>query len=92
MLWDVQIGQELHRFKHSNNVFSVAFSPNGKYLLTGSYDKTARLWDATTYEQLQVFEDPTGAGAASVAFSPDSNSIVTGSWDGTLRLWDTPEG
>jgi tetratricopeptide (TPR) repeat protein len=65
----------------------VAFSPDGTRVVTGSWDKTARLWDAST---------GTSVGAAmkhdgpvwSVAFSPDGTRVVTGSWDKTARLWD----
>jgi len=68
----------------------VAFSPDGHYLVTSSFDKTARLWDLKA-------ADPTTAPlvlrghkdqVTAVAFSRDGRYLVTGSIDTTVRLWD----
>ena len=68
--------------KHQNTVFSVAYSPDGKTVMTGSWDHTARLWDASTGKPvgppLEHQEWVWG-----VAFSPDGKTVITGSWDGT---------
>ena len=66
---------------------SVAFSPDGKTIVSGSYDNTIRLWDTKGNPIGQPF---TGhkADVISVAFSPDGNKIVSGSADDTIRLWD----
>ncbi|MBA3537631.1 MAG: hypothetical protein H0T84_13660 [Tatlockia sp.] len=71
---------------HTKFLTSVAFSPDGKSGLTGSWDKTARLWDLSTLQSRELkghtdFVD-------SVAFSPDGNYALTGSWDKTACLWD----
>jgi WD40 repeat protein/Flp pilus assembly protein TadD len=69
----------------------VAFSPDGKTILTASWDGIARLWDTATGQ-------PTGRplhhqnSITSVAFSPDGKSILTASEDGTARLWDAAIG
>ena len=72
-------------------VETLAFSPDGKAVLTGSDDRTARLWDTTVKEPVGLplqHQEPVGA----VAFSPDGKTALTGSGDGTARLWDVATG
>jgi WD40 repeat protein len=77
---------------HAYELYRAAFSPDGKYIVTASHDKTARLWDAETGKP--IGEPLTGHADAvlSAAFSPDGKRIVTASWDKTARLWDTETG
>ncbi len=76
---------------HSDQVNSVAFSPDGRYALTGSMDRTAILWDVASGTALHTL-----AGHAdqvySVAFSPDGRYALTGSFDHTAILWDVASG
>ncbi|KAH6667462.1 vegetative incompatibility protein HET-E-1 [Halenospora varia] len=76
---------------HSSSVKSVAFSLDGKRIVSGSYDETVRLWDAATGAALQTLEGHFYY-VSSVAFSPDSKRIVSGSDDETVRLWDAATG
>ena len=76
---------------HSNSVTSVAFSPNGKHVVSGSHEKTLRLWDAATGALQQTLEGHSD-WVTSVAFSPNSKQVVSGSRDKTLRLWDAATG
>jgi WD40 repeat protein/serine/threonine protein kinase/tetratricopeptide (TPR) repeat protein len=78
-------------FSHSSDVVSVAFSPDGKTILTGCMDKTARLWDAVTGRPIGQPLVHQGAVTA-VAFSPDGKTILTGGGDKTARLWDVAAG
>ncbi|KIN96901.1 hypothetical protein M404DRAFT_922554 [Pisolithus tinctorius Marx 270] len=73
---------------HENYVTSVAFSPDGKRIVSGSSDKTVRVWDAERGVQVgSPLEGHTGQ-VTSVAFSPDGKRIASGSSDKTLRVWD----
>ncbi|TMS57197.1 WD40 repeat domain-containing protein [Imbroritus primus] len=76
---------------HGEHVGAVAFSPDGKVLLSGSQDKTARLWDVATGRELRSFGGHASQVLA-VAFSPNGHTIATGSWDETVRLWDARTG
>src|SRR5258708_1836512 len=76
---------------HSLALASVAYSPDGKYLATGSYDKTAKVWDTNTNRELITLVGHQGTVEA-VAFSPDGTRLATGSYDGTVKLWDWAVG
>jgi WD40 repeat protein len=66
----------------------VAFSPDGRTALSGSYDETVRLWDLATGQTLRTFSGYSGP-VQSEAFSPDGNLALSGSGDNTLMLWQT---
>jgi WD40 repeat protein len=76
---------------HSAPVRAVAFSPDGTRVLTGSADKTARLWDAATGKVVKTLLGHT-ARVTAVAFSQDGTRILTGSDDSTAQLWDAVTG
>jgi WD40 repeat protein/transcriptional regulator with XRE-family HTH domain len=76
---------------HTDWVRSVALSPDGKKVASGSHDQTIRLWDTQTGQCLRVLQDHTNR-VRSVAFSPDGKQIVSGSEDQTIRFWDVETG
>ena len=69
---------------------SFAFSPNGKLLASGSYDHTARIWDAGTGKLLHVL--PHRGYVFAEQFSSDGQSLVTSSEDGAAYVWDVASG
>src|SRR5262249_3399977 len=72
---------------HEDTVSRARFSPDGNRVLTASYDKTARIWDAKAGEQIAVFRGHK-AQVVSAEFSPDGKLVVTGSADRTAQIWD----
>jgi WD40 repeat protein len=73
-------------FAHQDTVYSAAFSQDGAQILTASWDKTAKLWDATSGKLIASFNH---RGAVNTAvFSPDGNQILTASADKTAKLWE----
>jgi len=76
---------------HAAEATSIAFSPDGKLLASGSEDATAKLWDTNTGAEVRPLAGHTGA-VNGVAFSPDGALLATASDDTTVRLWDVSTG
>jgi eukaryotic-like serine/threonine-protein kinase len=76
---------------HGDRVKSAAYSPDGTHIVTASWDKTARAWDARTGAQQLVLSGHDGY-VESAVYSPDGTRIVTASWDKTARVWDARTG
>jgi WD40 repeat protein len=94
-LWDVgrsginpQLLRELNG--HSFSIMSAAFSPDGSQLVSGSWDKTVRLWNVASGKLLKVLTGHSKA-VLSVAFHPDGKQVASCSSDATMRIWTVCE-
>ncbi|KIK53596.1 hypothetical protein GYMLUDRAFT_178718 [Collybiopsis luxurians FD-317 M1] len=84
-------GGEILQMQYEGLVRTVAFSPDGLKLVSGSYDYSVHIWDALTGEQLLQMEGHTGS-VHSVAFSSNGSKVISGSEDRTVRLWNAVTG
>jgi WD40 repeat protein len=86
-LWETTSGCLVRTFEgHEKQVNSVAFSPDGQYIVSGSQDKTMKLWETASGSLVRTFEGH-DTSVRSAVFSPDGQYIVSGSGDHTLKLW-----
>jgi WD40 repeat protein/transcriptional regulator with XRE-family HTH domain len=75
---------------HEGPVYDVAYSADGKRIASAAGDRTARIWDAETGDELLTLVHPAQVGK--VIFSPDGAQVATGAADGLVRLWDVELG
>ncbi len=75
---------------HDEVVYLVAFSPDGKRIISGSRDNTIKVWDAATGAELMTLRGHDGLD--SIAFSPDGKRIFSASDDKTIKIWDAANG
>ena len=92
-IYEAQTGKELTLLTgHTRRVTSLGFPADGRFLASGSFDGTVRLWDIDSWKQTAVFAGHQ-AGIAAIAVSPDGKTVVSGdNWKGALILWDTETG
>jgi WD40 repeat protein len=76
---------------HSDEVFSVAYSPDGRYLASGSIDQTIKIWEVATGKELRTLTGHSG-GVFLVAYSPDGRYLASGSIDQTIKIWEVATG
>ena len=93
-IWDVASGNRLYVLEeeeHKGRVKSVAFSPDGQFLVSGSTDTTIQVWDLHNRQLIRNLKGH-NASVVSVALSPDGKKIVSSACEGTIRIWDVDDG
>lgn len=91
-LWDTDSARERMAFSPHGVVASASFSPDGKRIVTGSWDNSARIWNAATGQGELKLERGHTAYVNSAVFSPDGKLVLTASDDRTAKLWDATTG
>jgi WD40 repeat protein/tRNA A-37 threonylcarbamoyl transferase component Bud32 len=90
-VWDLATGAVIQSApRHARDVIAIAFTPDGRTLITASKDKTARFWDAATGAAIGAVIRHDGWVNA-LALTPDGRAVLTGSDDTTARLWSVPD-
>lgn len=85
------IGTTIYEYRgHTLGVFAVAWSPDGKRIASGSFDKTVQVWDALTGQHVFIYRGHTDQ-VNSISWSPDGKYIAS-SGDGTVQVWDPLTG
>ena len=92
-LWDVHTGELRHVLsKYHSPLTCIAFSPDGKTLVSASRDSEIVFWDIPTLQRRFSITTQHTEAVSSVSFSPDGETLASGSFDQTLRLWDPHTG
>jgi len=94
-IWDIARKRIRYTFEgHQEAIASLDFSHEGAYIVSGSDDRTVRIWNINTRESkvLQIDGDSDAEGLTSVAISPDARFVAAGSPDTVVRIWDVATG
>ncbi|KAG2757702.1 WD40 repeat-like protein, partial [Suillus brevipes Sb2] len=91
-IWDAKTGELVTTLKgHTHDVFCLAWTKDGKMLISGSWDHSIRTWNTTNWQQTAVLDEHTDLVYA-IAISPNGRTLASASYDKTARLWSLDNG
>ena len=100
-VWDAAVGNTVHVLKHDTTtntimvVSSLAWSHDGKYIVTGAYNNhstSVRIWNVSQESYVQIFKGTSAQQIYTVAWSPDSKYIAAGGLDTQVMIWEVASG
>ncbi len=86
MLWDIN-GKARTILGHSDQIYRLAFSPNGKIVATASWDRSIKLWNAVDGKLIRTLDGKHNSWILGLNFSPDGKMLVSSSQDKTAKIW-----
>jgi tricorn protease-like protein len=87
-LLDLATGQPMRTFiGHSDRVYALAYSPDGRFLASGGEDGIIKIWDPASGRELRTLRGHSGT-IITLAYSPDGRLLTSASWDKTVKVWD----
>jgi WD40 repeat protein len=91
-LWDTAGGGKVRTLSgHTEEVYTAAFSPNGRNIVSGSSDKSIKIWDAATGREIRTLSGH-AARVKGVSYSPDGKAIFSVASDSYIKVWSVDGG
>jgi WD40 repeat protein len=91
-MWDLADGKPVFTLTgHSNSVTALALTPDGKRVISASYDHTLKMWDLADGKPVFTLTGHSNSVRA-LALTPDGKQVISASYDHTLKVWDLADG
>jgi serine/threonine protein kinase len=92
ILWGISQSLPLVTYRgHTSSVHTLGWSPDGKLIASGGFDKTVQVWEVASGKKVLIYDGHT-AEVVALDWSPDGKRIASGSWDNTVQVWEPTNG